>query len=91
MYCNRNAPNSPIYSVFASSLRACVEACASWNTFPVGKSQMCEAVSFIPNWSNIDTAARSSAAGNCYLKPGPQTKGKLEDTGGTTHAAILKS
>lgn len=91
MYCNRNAPNNRIYSVFASSFHACIEACASWNTYPSGESQKCEAVSFVPDWSNIDTAVGINAPGNCYLKPGPQTKGKLEGANGTTHAAILKS
>ncbi|RBR24847.1 uncharacterized protein FIESC28_02337 [Fusarium coffeatum] len=91
VHCNDNAANVPVYSVFASSFHSCIEACASWNTYPIGKSEKCEAVSFIPGWSNIATAAGVPAAGNCFLKPGPQTNGKLEYTGGTTHAAILKS
>ena len=89
MYCKTNAPRPPIFSLFAGTFHKCIEACSNWNNNNGTKEQTCEAVSFIPFWAEIDNAATSNAPGDCYLKPGPQTKSKLEETD-NTHAALLR-
>ncbi|KAF5024451.1 hypothetical protein F66182_3537 [Fusarium sp. NRRL 66182] len=89
IYCNTNAPRDPVFSLFAGSFHGCIEACNNWNNYNVTKKETCEGVSYVPYWSVIDNAAENSAPGDCYLKPGPQTKGKLEDAP-DTHAAVLQ-
>jgi hypothetical protein len=51
----------------------------------------CQAVSFIPAWTNKLTAERGGAPGNCYLKPGPQNETGLNvpEIGVDCHAAIF--
>ncbi|KAF4979261.1 hypothetical protein FZEAL_4506 [Fusarium zealandicum] len=88
MYCNRNAPNDPIFSLFATTLDGCIEACATWNNRTITETT-CEGVSFVPFWAVIGNAAKNDAPGDCYLKPGPQDRDGLEDAQ-DTHAAILK-
>ncbi|KAJ4168732.1 hypothetical protein NW754_010660 [Fusarium falciforme] len=88
-YCNTNAPNDPIFSVFATNLNGCIEACNAWNSYNTTQ-QTCEGVSFVPFWARIGNAATNNAPGDCYLKPGPQDRDGLEDAKGT-HAALLKN
>ncbi|KAF4962447.1 hypothetical protein FSARC_9476 [Fusarium sarcochroum] len=89
MYCNTNAPRDPIFSLFSGSFHGCIEACSNWNNNNKTKADTCEGVSFVPFWADIDKAAGNDAPGDCYLKPGPQSKGKLDDAP-DTHAALLK-
>lgn len=89
LYCNTNAPNDPIFSVFATNLLGCVEACNAWNSYNTTE-QTCEGVSFVPFWARIGNAANNNAPGDCYLKPGPQDRDGLQDAKGT-HAALLKN
>ncbi|RSM06555.1 hypothetical protein CEP52_005715 [Fusarium oligoseptatum] len=89
LYCNTNAPNDPIFSVFATNLNGCVEACNAWNSYNTTE-KTCEGVSFVPFWARIGNAATNNAPGDCYLKPGPQDRDGLEDAEGT-HAALLKN
>ncbi|KAJ4258205.1 hypothetical protein NW762_008351 [Fusarium torreyae] len=89
MYCNTNAPRDPLFSVFAGTFHACIEACSNWNNNNKTKADTCEGVSFVPFWADIDKAAGNDAPGDCYLKPGPQSKGKLDDAP-DTHAALLR-
>ncbi|KAF4457072.1 hypothetical protein FALBO_15272 [Fusarium albosuccineum] len=89
MYCNTNAPNDPIFSIFATNFNGCIEACTAWNSYNTTR-QTCEGVSFVPFWARIGNAAGNNAPGDCYLKPGPQDKDGLEDAQ-DTHAALLKS
>lgn len=91
MHCNRNAPNAPLYSLFAPDFNACMEACTAWTNYN-GTSDKCEAVSFVPLWTDLATAAAGNAPGDCYLKGGPQSVGKLEGEGlwTETHSALLE-
>ncbi|KAG6025504.1 hypothetical protein E4U40_002646 [Claviceps sp. LM458 group G5] len=90
MYCNKDASNTPFYSLFTADFNGCMSACASWNSYNASNS-VCEAVSFIPLWSDVVTAVKGKAPGDCYLKPGPQSVQKLQtpNIGTECHAAIL--
>ncbi|KAG6036877.1 hypothetical protein E4U41_005460 [Claviceps citrina] len=90
MYCNKDASNTPFYSLFTADFNGCMSACASWNSYNAS-SRACEAVSFIPLWSDVATAVKGQAPGDCYLKPGPQSVQKLQtpNIGTECHAAML--
>lgn len=90
MYCNKDASNTPFYSLFTADFNGCMSACASWNSYNASNS-VCEAVSFIPLWSDLVAAVKGKAPGDCYLKPGPQSVQKLQtpNIGTECHAAIL--
>ncbi|KAF7559409.1 hypothetical protein G7046_g4731 [Stylonectria norvegica] len=92
MYCNHDTPNPALFSLFAPDFNGCMDACAAWNSYNTSKAN-CEAVSFIPLWSIVAFAVAGGAPGDCYLKPGPQSKSKLTDPniGTEVHAALLKS
>ncbi|KAJ2989778.1 hypothetical protein NUW58_g3296 [Xylaria curta] len=100
IYCNSNAPNDPIQSIFTGNFNDCVDACASYSmytprNFPNVASSVnftCFGVSFLPDWTNRTNALALGAPGNCYLKPGPQnaTALTLPQDGGRVHAAILQ-
>ncbi|KAH6989019.1 hypothetical protein BKA56DRAFT_611305 [Ilyonectria sp. MPI-CAGE-AT-0026] len=79
MYCHRDTPNAPLFSLFAGDFNGCMEACTAWNSYPETNGTTCEAVSFIPYWSVIANAKEGGAPGDCYLKPGPQSKGDLSE------------
>lgn len=79
MYCHRDTPNTPLFSLFAGDFNGCMEACTAWNSYPETNGTACEAVSFIPYWSVIANAKEGGAPGDCYLKPGPQSKGDLSE------------
>lgn len=76
-----------------------MDACAGWNNYNStvsGKSKAnskCVAVSFIPAWSNAAVAKKGNAPGDCYLKPGPESEGKLTtpNIGTEVHAALLNT
>lgn len=90
MYCNRDALNTPFYSLFTADFDGCMDACASWNSYN-NTNSTCEGVSFIPLWSIMEFAVEGEAPGDCYLKPGPQSKKGLNvpNIGTECHAAIL--
>ncbi|KXX80276.1 hypothetical protein MMYC01_203615 [Madurella mycetomatis] len=95
-YCNRDAPNSPLLSMFTADFGTCMDACAAYTsylpqTFGNTENLTCEAVSFIPAWTDRVTADAGDAPGNCYLKGGPQTEEELTipRIGVDCHAAIL--
>ncbi|GAB1318856.1 Apple domain-containing protein [Madurella fahalii] len=95
-YCNRDAPNSPLLSMFTADFDTCMDACAAYTSYLPGsfgnvENSTCEAVSFIPAWTNKTTAEAGDAPGNCYLKGGPQTEDGLNipNIGVDCHAAIL--
>lgn len=90
MYCNRDAPNAPLFSLFTGNFDGCMEACTAWNNFNSTESNACRAVSFIPLWTNITVARNGNAAGDCFLKPKPQRKADLTtpNIGTECHAAI---
>ncbi|KAK2605945.1 hypothetical protein QQS21_003671 [Conoideocrella luteorostrata] len=92
MYCNRNAPKDPLFSLFTADFSGCIEACTAWNNYNSTKKG-CTAVSFIPPWTSIASALSVNAPGDCYLKPGPQTKTGLEvaSVKDGAHAAILNA
>jgi len=89
-YCNVDTPNGPLLSVVALDFKGCMDTCAAWNVSP-NVTLACEAVSFIPAWSNRTFAIAGGAAGDCYLKPGPITKNTLTvaNAGTPVNAAIL--
>lgn len=93
MYCNKNAPNSPLMSLFTANFDNCMDACASFTNYEPGfeGNASCTGVSFIPLWTTRAGAVEGKAPGNCYLKPGNQTKGNLEtpNIGTECHAAIM--
>ncbi|KAG5922963.1 hypothetical protein E4U42_005079 [Claviceps africana] len=92
MYCNKDAANAPVYSLFTADFNTCMSACASWNTHTAAtNTSACEAVSFIPLWSDVAAAVKGQAPGDCYLKPGPQSVQRLQtpNIGTECHAALL--
>ncbi|KAI0539511.1 hypothetical protein GGR58DRAFT_500157 [Xylaria digitata] len=100
IYCNSNAPNDPLQSLFTGDFDDCIDACASYSAniplnFPTISSSSnftCFGVSFLPEWTNRTNAMAVPAPGNCYLKPGPQNTSALTlpENGGIVHAAILQ-
>ncbi|KAI0106194.1 hypothetical protein GGR51DRAFT_518200 [Nemania sp. FL0031] len=101
IYCNNDAPNPPLQSLFVGNFDDCIDACASYSTYTSGNfpnvtsgNFTCSGVSFIPDWTNRTTALQFNAPGNCYLKPGPQNSTALthpNSDGPAVHAAILES
>ncbi|KAF9870298.1 hypothetical protein CkaCkLH20_12145 [Colletotrichum karsti] len=95
MFCNTNAPNAPLMSLFTANFDNCMDACASFTSSEKGfnGNATCEGVSFIPLWTTRSGAVAGKAPGNCYLKPGPQNRTSLEtpNIGTECHAAILNS
>ncbi|KAG5999846.1 hypothetical protein E4U43_001831, partial [Claviceps pusilla] len=95
MYCNKDAANPPVYSLFTADFNSCMSACASWNSYNASASSAsgCQGVSFIPLWSDQVVAVKGKAPGDCYLKPGPQSVAKLQtpNIGTECHAAILET
>ncbi|KAI1170562.1 hypothetical protein F4777DRAFT_108830 [Nemania sp. FL0916] len=98
IFCNNDAPNPPLQSLFVGNFDDCMDACASYSTYTAGNFPFakignftCSGVSFIPDWTNRTIARSINAPGNCYLKPGPQNATALSpNSGGTAvHAAIL--
>lgn len=101
IYCfrdyNRDTTNSiNLVAIFTADFEACMDACASWTKYVVPKSNSkdpgwdCGAVSFIPAWVNRSTAEAGRYTGNCYLKTGPASIGKLEKNS-NVHAALWQS
>ncbi|KAK4152501.1 hypothetical protein C8A00DRAFT_34800 [Chaetomidium leptoderma] len=95
-YCNRDAPNAPLLSLFAANFGTCMDACAAYTKYVPGTfgntaNATCGAVSFIPAWANKITASNGGAPGNCYLKGGPQNESALTtpNIGVDCHAAIF--
>ncbi|KAL0933125.1 uncharacterized protein CTRU02_212088 [Colletotrichum truncatum] len=95
MFCNSNAPNVPIMSLFTANFNNCMDACAAFASSrkAFAANTTCAGVSFIPLWTTRQGAVEGKAPGNCYLKPGPQTRSGLEtpNIGTECHAAILNS
>jgi hypothetical protein len=92
MFCNADAPNPQLYSLFTPDFNTCMDACAAWNSYNASETD-CRGVSFIPLWANMTAAAQGDAPGDCYLKPGPQSRSNLgtPNIGTECHAAILNS
>ncbi|KAK3294916.1 uncharacterized protein B0H64DRAFT_443950 [Chaetomium fimeti] len=100
-YCDKDAPNDPLLSLFTANFGTCMDACAAYTKYvtpdmissgnSTDANATCEAVSFIPAWTNKLTAERGGAPGNCYLKGGPQNETGLKDPdiGVDCHAAIF--
>ncbi|EAQ88153.1 hypothetical protein CHGG_04772 [Chaetomium globosum CBS 148.51] len=98
-----DAPNPPLLSLFTANFGTCMDACAAYTKYvPATYSSdggntsadvdaICQAVSFIPAWTNKLTAERGGAPGNCYLKGGPQNETGLNvpEIGVDCHAAIF--
>ncbi|OTA94315.1 hypothetical protein M434DRAFT_269947 [Hypoxylon sp. CO27-5] len=102
MYCNSDAPNNPLSSLFVGNFNDCMDACASYSfyipfdfsTNSTSNNATCAGVSFIPAWTNRTFAEEGTAPGNCYLKPGPQNRTALNNPnigGSAVHAAILNT
>ncbi|TGJ80187.1 hypothetical protein E0Z10_g8584 [Xylaria hypoxylon] len=97
IFCNSNAPNPPIQSLFVGTFDDCIDACAFYSAYTAGNfpdisnsaNFTCSGVSFIPDWTNRTTAQGLNAPGNCYLKPGPQNSTALTQGAGV-HAAIIQ-
>lgn len=91
MYCDKDTINNSLLSVFATNFNGCMDACAAWNSYNTTTKGACVAVSFIPSWSILANAVSGGAPGDCYLKPGPQTKANLRtpNIGTECHAAII--
>ncbi|KXX78127.1 hypothetical protein MMYC01_200863 [Madurella mycetomatis] len=98
-YCNLETRHFPFYALAAASFEACLDACAAWSQ--VGPNLMgadninatCAGAHFVPLWSNKTEALRRNARGNCFLKPGPQSRGALKSPsmGTTCHSGIVVS
>ncbi|KAI0419203.1 hypothetical protein F5X98DRAFT_84046 [Xylaria grammica] len=99
IYCNSNAPNPPLQSLFVGNFDDCIDACAFYSAYTAGNfpnistsaNFTCSGVTFITSWTNRTNAQAVNAPGNCYLKPGPQNTTALtrpDDAG--VHAAILQ-
>ncbi|KAI1755277.1 hypothetical protein F4782DRAFT_442883 [Xylaria castorea] len=102
IYCNSDAPNPPLQSLFVGTFADCIDACASYSAYTPGNfpdvstsgNFTCSAISFIPDWTNRTEALKVNAPGNCYLKPGPQNPTAFTHpnaNGPAVHAAILLS
>lgn len=95
MFCNTNAPNPPLMSLFTANFNNCMDACAAFNSYEdvFSGNATCDGVSFIPLWTTRSGAVEGKAPGNCYLKPGPQTRDGLEtpNIGTECHAAIMSA
>ncbi|KAI0489804.1 hypothetical protein F4859DRAFT_462436 [Xylaria cf. heliscus] len=102
IYCDSDAPNPPLQSLFVGTFDDCIDACSSYSAYTSGnfpgvstsKNFTCAAVSFIPDWTNRTEALKVNAPGNCYLKPGPQKLTALTHPnadGPAVHAAVLLS
>ncbi|KAI0447009.1 hypothetical protein F4803DRAFT_392819 [Xylaria telfairii] len=102
IYCNSDAPNPPLQSLFVGTFGDCIDACSSYSAYTSGNfpgvltsaNFTCAAVSFIPAWTNRTEALKVNAPGNCYLKPGPQNATALthpNTDGPAVHAAILQN
>ncbi|KAI1379523.1 hypothetical protein F4677DRAFT_335347 [Hypoxylon crocopeplum] len=99
IYCNSDAPNDPLSSLFVGNFDDCMDACASYSFYipsdfssnSTSNNATCAGVSFIPAWTNRTFAFNGGAPGNCYLKPGPQNQSALNNpsAGTPVHAAIL--
>ncbi|KAI1208400.1 uncharacterized protein F4807DRAFT_150827 [Annulohypoxylon truncatum] len=99
IYCNSDAPNNPLSSLFVGDFDDCIDACASYSFYipsdfsnnATSNNATCAGVSFIPAWTNRTFAVEGNAPGNCYLKPGPQNETALNNPniGSAVHAAIL--
>ncbi|KAI0847511.1 hypothetical protein F5Y00DRAFT_241012 [Daldinia vernicosa] len=100
IYCNSDAPNNPLSSLFVGNFDDCIDACASYSFYipsdfasnSTSGNATCAGVSFIPAWTNRTVAFDGDAPGNCYLKPGPQNQTALNNPnigGSAVHAAIL--
>jgi hypothetical protein len=100
IYCNSDAPNPPLQTLFVGNFDDCIDACASYTTFTAGNfpklssnaNFTCSGVSFIPSWTNRTYALINNAPGNCYLKPGRQNATALTHPNADSiavHAAIL--
>lgn len=98
-YARDTTKTKDLAAIFTPDFEGCMDACASWTKYVVPKADSknstwnCEAVSFIPAWTNRSTAEAGGASGNCYLKPGPVSIDKL---GNNTlkinvHAALWQS
>ncbi|KAK3307119.1 uncharacterized protein B0T15DRAFT_165450 [Chaetomium strumarium] len=95
-YCNKDAPNTPLLSLFTADFDTCMDACAAYTKYVPGSFEntanaTCAGVSFIPAWTSKTTATKGTAPGNCYLKGGPQNETGLNtpNIGVACHAAIL--
>lgn len=102
MYCNSDAPNNPLSSLFVGNFNDCMDACASYSFYipsdfssnSTSNNATCAGVSYIPAWTNRTFAEEGNAPGNCYLKPGPQNRTALNNPnigGSAVHAAILNT
>jgi hypothetical protein len=96
MFCNSDAANTPLMSLFVPDFNGCMDACASYSSslpakFGTSRNTTCAGVSFIPLWTNKDAALAGGAPGNCYLKPSPQSRSNLTvpNIGTECHAAIV--
>ncbi|KAK3956225.1 hypothetical protein QBC32DRAFT_157043 [Pseudoneurospora amorphoporcata] len=86
-------------AIFTADFEGCMDACAAWTKYVVPKADSkdanwnCEAVSFIPAWTNRATAEAGGSSGNCYLKPGPVSIDKLRNNtiNVDVHAALWQS
>lgn len=104
-YCNKDAPHPPLLSLFTADFDTCIDACAGYTHYlprdfassangsssSSSPNATCQAVSFIPLWTNKTVANLGSAPGNCYLKAGPQNETALTtpNIGTACHAAIM--
>ncbi|KAL7627735.1 hypothetical protein AAE478_001930 [Parahypoxylon ruwenzoriense] len=102
IYCNSDAPNYPLQSLFVANFDDCVDACASYSFYipsdfsnsTASNNVTCAGLSYIPAWANRTVAFDGNAPGNCYLKPGPQNETGLNNPnvgGVAVHAAILNT
>lgn len=90
---------SDLAAIFTADFEGCMDACASWTKYVVPKTDSkdpnwnCEAVSFIPAWTNRSTAEAGGASGNCYLKAGPVSIDKLRNNtiNVDVHAALWQN
>ncbi|KAI1093033.1 hypothetical protein F5B19DRAFT_172049 [Rostrohypoxylon terebratum] len=101
IFCNSDAPNNPLSSLFVGDFDDCMDACASYSyympmdfsTNVTSNNMTCAGVSFIPAWTNRTLAVQGGTPGNCYLHPGPQNQSALlnPNVGHPVHAAIVDS
>ncbi|KAK8051813.1 hypothetical protein PG993_003198 [Apiospora rasikravindrae] len=96
--CNKETPIAPLQGIFVANFDDCIDACASYTKYTSENfanttsdtNKTCAGVTFVPGWTDRQTALQGGAPGNCYLKPGPQSKSKLTvpNNGQETHSAV---
>jgi hypothetical protein len=73
VHCDRDLQKVDILDIFSPSFEACIQSCASQRSRAElsNATQLCEGVTFVPDWVNITVSLAADRGGNCFFKQGP--------------------